>query len=112
MMAVPTGSTFHWDEKSTCIKRPPYFDQMVDPATSIQDLAGMRVLALLGDSVTRNHISPAGSVAKESPAGKYLISERVEPEDVNSYGPRRGNHEVMVRGTLANIPLNNQLAPG
>ena len=85
---------------------------MVDPATSIQDLAGMRVLAMLGDSVTTDHISPAGSIAVDSPAGKYLIAQGVEPKDFNSYGARRGNHEVMVRGTLANIRLKNQLAPG
>jgi aconitate hydratase len=85
---------------------------MVDPATSVKDLAGMRVLAMLGDSVTTDHISPAGSIAKDSPAGKYLISQGVEPKDFNSYGSRRGNHEVMVRGTLANIRLRNQLAPG
>jgi aconitate hydratase len=111
-MPVPTGSTFHWDEQSTYIKKPPYFDQMVDPATSIADITGMRVLAMLGDSVTTDHISPAGSIAKDSPAGRYLISLGVEPKDFNSYGSRRGNHEVMVRGTLANIRLRNQLAPG
>ena len=82
------------------------------PTTSIQDLHGMRVLAMLGDSVTTDHISPAGSIPKDSPAGKYLIAQGVEPEDFNSYGARRGNHEVMVRGTLANIRLRNQLAPG
>ena len=101
-----------WDEHSTYIKKPPYFDHMVDPETSVTDLTGMRVLALLGDSVTTDHISPAGSIAKDSPAGKYLIAQGVEPKDFNSYGARRGNHEVMVRGTLANIRLRNQLAPG
>ena len=111
-MPVPTGNTFQWDEKSTYIKKPPYFDHMVDPATSIQDLDGLRVLAMLGDSVTTDHISPAGSIAVDSPAGKYLIAQGVEPKDFNSYGARRGNHEVMVRGTLANIRLRNQLAPG
>jgi aconitate hydratase len=111
-MPVPTGNTFQWDENSTYIKKPPYFDHMVDPATSITDIGGMRVLALLGDSVTTDHISPAGSIAKDSPAGRYLISLGVEPKDFNSYGARRGNHEVMVRGTLANIRLRNQLAPG
>jgi aconitate hydratase len=85
---------------------------MVDPATSVQDLAGMRALALLGDSVTTDHISPAGSIPKDSPAGRYLIAQGVKPGDFNSYGARRGNHEVMVRGTLANIRLRNQLAPG
>jgi aconitate hydratase len=111
-MPVPTGGTFVWDEKSTYIKKPPYFDRMADPETSVTDLNGMRVLALLGDSVTTDHISPAGSIPKDSPAGLYLISQGVEPRDFNSYGARRGNHEVMVRGTLANIRLRNQLAPG
>ncbi len=111
-MPVPTGGTFQWDERSTYIKKPPYFDQMVDPATSVTDFHGMRVLALLGDSVTTDHISPAGSIPKDGPAGRYLISLGVEPKDFNSYGARRGNHEVMVRGTLANIRLRNQLAPG
>ena len=111
-MPVPAGGTFEWDSRSTYIKKPPYFDQMVDPAKSIADLRGMRVLAMLGDSVTTDHISPAGSIPKDSPAGRYLISLGVEPKDFNSYGARRGNHEAMVRGTLANIRLRNQLAPG
>jgi aconitate hydratase len=111
-MPVPTGNIYQWDEKSTYIKKPPYFEHMVDPETSVHDFGGMRVLALLGDSVTTDHISPAGSIAKDSPAGKYLISQGVQPKDFNSYGARRGNHEVMVRGTLANIRLRNQLAPG
>ena len=111
-MPVPSGSTFQWDTQSTYIKKPPYFDNMVDPAKSIADLKSLRVLALLGDSVTTDHISPAGNIAKDSPAGKYLIAQGVQPKDFNSYGARRGNHEVMVRGTLANIRLRNQLAPG
>ena len=111
-MPVPTGGTFQWDAQSTYIKKPPYFDHMVDPATSVADIHGMRVLALLGDSVTTDHISPAGSIAKDSPAGRYLIEQGVQPKDFNSYGARRGNHEVMVRGTLANVRLRNQLAPG
>jgi aconitate hydratase len=111
-MPVPTGGTFEWDERSTYIKKPPYFDHMADPATSVTDFGGMRVLAILGDSVTTDHISPAGSIPKDSPAGRYLIAQGVEPKDFNSYGARRGNHEVMVRGTLANIRLRNQLAPG
>jgi aconitate hydratase len=111
-MPVPAGGTYQWDDRSTYIKKPPYFDHMVDPQTSVTDLNGLRVLALLGDSVTTDHISPAGSIPKDSPAGKYLISQGVEPKDFNSYGARRGNHEVMVRGTLANIRLRNQLAPG
>jgi aconitate hydratase len=111
-MSIPTGNIYQWDDRSTYIKKPPYFDHMVDPETSVTDLRGMRALALLGDSVTTDHISPAGSIPKESPAGRYLISEGVQPVDFNSYGARRGNHEVMVRGTLANIRLRNQLAPG
>jgi len=111
-MKVPTGDIYVWDPKSTYIKRPPYFDHMVDPETSVQDLAGMRVLALLGDSITTDHISPAGSIGKDTPAGRYLIAQGVQPGDFNSYGARRGNHEVMVRGTLANVRLKNQLAPG
>jgi aconitate hydratase len=111
-MPVPSGGIFQWDDSSTYIKKPPYFDHMADPETSVQDLKGMRVLALLGDSVTTDHISPAGSIPKDSPAGKYLIAQGVKPVDFNSYGARRGNHEVMVRGTLANIRLRNQLAPG
>jgi aconitate hydratase len=111
-MKIPTGGIYQWDTNSTYIKKPPYFDQMVDPKQPIQDFHGMRVLALLGDSVTTDHISPAGSIPKDSPAGQYLISLGVQPKDFNSYGARRGNHEVMVRGTLANIRLRNQLAPG
>jgi len=111
-MSIPTGNIYQWDNDSTYIKRPPYFDNMVDPETSVKDLPGMRALAMLGDSVTTDHISPAGSIPKDSPAGLYLISQGVKPSDFNSYGARRGNHEVMVRGTLANIRLRNQLAPG
>ena len=111
-MPIPTGGIYQWDEKSTYIKKPPYFDQMVDPSLPLQDFHGLRVLALLGDSVTTDHISPAGNIPKDSPAGRYLITQGVLPQDFNSYGARRGNHEVMVRGTLANIRLRNQLAPG
>ena len=109
---VPTGNVYKWDDASTYIKKPPYFDHMSDPGKPIADLTGMQVLALLGDSVTTDHISPAGNIAKDSPAGKYLNSLGVQPKDFNSYGARRGNHEVMVRGTLANIRLRNQMAPG
>jgi aconitate hydratase len=111
-MKTPTGEQFAWDGKSTYIKRPPYFDAPVDPATSIKPLKGLRVLAMLGDSITTDHISPAGSIPVESPAGKYLVEHGVKPADFNSYGARRGNHEVMMRGTLANIRLRNQMAPG
>jgi aconitate hydratase len=109
-LRVPTGDIFAWDPSSTYIKRPPYFDAMVDPDTSVGDFAGMRVLAMLADSVTTDHISPAGSIPVDSPAGRYLIELGVKPADFNSYGARRGNHEVMVRGTLANIRLKNELA--
>ena len=108
----PPAASISGTTTSTYIKKPPYFDHMVDPNAPLQDFHQMRVLALLGDSVTTDHISPAGSIPKDSPAGKYLIAQGVEPADFNSYGARRGNHEVMVRGTLANIRLRNQLAPG
>jgi aconitate hydratase len=111
-MRVPTGNIYNWDSASTYIKKPPFFDQMVDPNQPLADFHGMRALALLGDSVTTDHISPAGSIPKDGPAGRYLIAQGVEPKDFNSFGARRGNHEVMVRGTLANIRLRNQLAPG
>jgi aconitate hydratase A / 2-methylisocitrate dehydratase len=109
---VPAGERYLWDDSSTYIKRAPYFDDMVDPATFVKDIHGLRCLALLGDSITTDHISPAGNIAKDSPAGQYLISLGVKPADFNSYGARRGNHEVMTRGTLANIRLRNQMAPG
>jgi len=109
---VPAGDRYQWDEKSTYIKRAPYFDDLVNPATHVKDFKGVQALAVLGDSITTDHISPAGNIAKDSPAGQYLISLGVKPGDFNSYGARRGNHEVMVRGTLANIRLRNQMAPG
>jgi aconitate hydratase len=111
-LAIPEGQIYQWDEQSTYIKKPPYFDRMLPLTETVSNIYGMRVLAMLGDSVTTDHISPAGSIAKDSPAGKYLIEQGVKPVDFNSYGARRGNHEVMVRGTLANIRLKNQLAPG
>ncbi len=109
---IPTGDIYEWTDHSTYIKQPPYFDDMVDPATSVKDLKGLRVLAILADSVTTDHISPAGSIPVDSPAGKYLIAQGVKPGDFNSYGARRGNHEVMVRGTFANIRLKNLMVPG
>ncbi|HEV2201949.1 MAG TPA: aconitate hydratase AcnA [Bryobacteraceae bacterium] len=109
---VPAGDLYAWDDSSTYIKKAPYFDEMADPATFVQDFAGLRALAMLGDSVTTDHISPAGNIAKDSPAAQYLIAQGVKPGDFNSYGARRGNHEVMVRGTFANIRLRNQMAPG
>jgi aconitate hydratase len=109
---VPAGDRYQWNESSTYIKRAPYFDDLVNPATHVKDFGGVRALAVLGDSITTDHISPAGNIAKDSPAGHYLISLGVKPGEFNSYGARRGNHEVMVRGTLANIRLRNQMAPG
>ncbi len=109
---VPSGKIYAWDEKSTYVKNPPYFDGMTMQPGAVSDIRGARVLALLGDSVTTDHISPAGNIAKASPAAKYLVSHGVQPADFNSYGSRRGNHEVMMRGTFANIRLRNQLAPG
>jgi len=111
-LKVPEGDLFAWAAESTYIKQAPYFENMVDPETFASDINGARALALLGDSITTDHISPAGSIQKDSPAGKYLISLGVQPKDFNSYGSRRGNHEVMVRGTLANVRLRNKLAPG
>jgi aconitate hydratase len=108
---VPEGDLYDWRE-STYVKRPPYFDGMPAEPAAIEPVTGARVLALLGDSVTTDHISPAGAIRKDSPAGRYLIDKGVEPRDFNSYGSRRGNHEVMMRGTFANVRLRNQLAPG
>src|SRR5712664_3685302 len=111
-LPVPEGDLYAWDEKSTYIKLPPYFDNMPKTPPALADLRGARVLAMLGDSVTTDHISPAGSIPVDSPAGKYLIAQGVKPHEFNSYGARRGNHEVMMRGTFANIRLRNLLAPG
>jgi aconitate hydratase len=111
-IAVPAGEIYQWDDDSTYIRKPPYFDNMVDPGRPIEDITGLRALAVLGDSVTTDHISPAGSIPVDSPAGEYLIGLGVKPADYNSYGSRRGNHEVMVRGTFANIRLRNVLAQG
>ncbi len=111
-MPIPQGDVYKWDPKSTYIKMPPYFDNMPPHPPALADISGARVLAILGDSVTTDHISPAGSIAIDSPAGKYLIANGVKPHEFNSYGARRGNHEVMMRGTFANIRLRNQLAPG
>ena len=111
-LPVPKGGMFKWDERSTYIKAAPYFDGMPEVPEAPKDIKGSRVLALLGDSVTTDHISPAGSIAAKSPAGQYLMEHGVKPVDFNSYGSRRGNHEIMVRGTFANIRLRNLLAPG
>jgi aconitate hydratase len=111
-MEVPTGDTFEWAEDSTYVRRPPYFDGMPAEPAPVTDIAGAKVLAKLGDSVTTDHISPAGAIKTTAPAGLYLTGHGIERPDFNSYGSRRGNHEVMIRGTFANIRLRNQLAPG
>jgi aconitate hydratase len=111
-LPTPTGDTFDWDPESTYVRRPPYFEGMPAEPAPVEDISGARVLAMLGDSVTTDHISPAGSIKADSPAGTYLREHGVQRRDFNSYGSRRGNHEVMIRGTFANIRLRNQLAPG
>jgi len=111
-LPTPEGDTFAWDENSTYVRKAPYFDGMPEEPAPVTDIEGARVLLKLGDSVTTDHISPAGAIKKDSPAGKYLLEHGVEQRDFNSYGSRRGNHEVMIRGTFANIRLRNQIAPG
>jgi aconitate hydratase len=111
-LKVPEGELYVWDTKSTYIKLPPFFENMQKTPAALTDIRGARVLAMLGDSVTTDHISPAGSIPMDSPAGKYLIAQGVKVSEFNSYGARRGNHEVMMRGTFGNIRLRNQLAPG
>jgi aconitate hydratase len=110
-LPVPKGGTYAWEADSTYIRRAPYFDGMTLKPSAVEDIRNARVLAVLGDSVTTDHISPAGSIKKDSPAGKYLIEHGVKPGDFNSYGSRRGNHEVMVRGTFANVRLRNKMVP-
>ena len=109
---IPQGATYAWDDSSTYIKHPPFFEGMAKSPPPVEEIAGARVLALLGDSITTDHISPAGSIKNDSPAGRYLVALGVAPKDFNSYGARRGNHEVMMRGTFANVRLKNLLAPG
>jgi aconitate hydratase len=112
-LPVPEGDRYAWDPESTYVKRPPYFEAMpADAPESFEPLEGARCIALLGDSVTTDHISPAGAIKKDSPAGAYLLERGVQQKDFNSYGSRRGNHEVMMRGTFANVRLRNRLAPG
>jgi aconitate hydratase len=111
-LAVPTGDRFAWAPDSTYVRNPPFLEDVTMEPPPLRDVSGGRVLALLGDSITTDHISPAGSIKKDSPAGKYLIAHGVQPHDFNSYGARRGNHEVMMRGTFANVRLRNQMAPG
>jgi aconitate hydratase len=109
---VPSGDLFSWDKQSTYVRQPPYFDGMAREPGTVVDIHGARVLVALGDSVTTDHISPAGAIRPDSPAGKYLVEHGVERKEFNSYGSRRGNHEVMARGTFANVRLRNQLVPG
>jgi aconitate hydratase len=111
-LEIPTADMFAWDNESTYVRQPPYFDGMPREPEALRDIRDARVLALLGDSVTTDHISPAGNIKRESPAGKWLQEQGVSPRDFNSYGSRRGNHEVMIRGTFANIRLKNLLVPG
>jgi aconitate hydratase len=111
-LATPTGKTFEWDLKSTYVRKPPYFEGMPKTPTPVTDISGARVLAVLGDSVTTDHISPAGNIKADSPAGKYLAEHGIDRADFNSYGSRRGNHEIMIRGTFANIRLKNLLLDG
>ena len=111
-LATPTGKTFEWDAKSTYVRKPPYFEGMPKQPTPVTDITGARVLAVLGDSVTTDHISPAGNIKADSPAGKYLAEHGIDRADFNSYGSRRGNHEIMIRGTFANIRLKNLLLDG
>jgi aconitate hydratase len=108
-LPVPQGQTYVWEGGSTYIRQAPYFDDMKVKPAAVEDIKGARVLAVLGDSVTTDHISPAGSIKKDSPAGRYLVEHGVKPADFNSYGSRRGNHEVMVRGTFANVRLRNRM---
>ncbi len=111
-LPTPTGSTFTWDEDSTYVRKAPYFDGMSLTPSPVTDIDGARVLLKLGDSVTTDHISPAGNIKADSPAGRYLAENGVAQRDFNSYGSRRGNHEIMIRGTFANIRIKNQVAPG
>ncbi len=111
-LEVPTGDRFQWDERSTYVRKPPFFEDLPREPVPLEDIENARVLAILGDSVTTDHISPAGSIRRDGPAAQYLNENHVEARDFNSYGSRRGNHEVMMRGTFANIRLRNQLAPG
>jgi aconitate hydratase len=111
-LPTPTGSTFEWSDESTYVRKPPYFEGMKAQPEPVADIEGARVLLKLGDSVTTDHISPAGSFKSDTPAGQYLLSHGVERKDFNSYGSRRGNHEVMIRGTFANIRIKNQLLDG
>ncbi len=111
-MPVPTGNLYDWDPDSTYVKHPPFFENLTSEPNPVESVEGARVLVLLAESVTTDHISPAGAIKKDSPAGRYLIEHGVKPKDFNSFGSRRGNHEVMMRGTFGNVRLRNQLVPG
>jgi aconitate hydratase len=111
-LKIPSGDLYAWDAASTYIANPPYFAGMTNAPPPVTDIAAARCLAVLGDSITTDHISPAGNIKKESPAGQYLIHHGVEPKDFNQYGARRGHHDVMMRGTFANVRLKNMLVPG
>src|SRR5206468_2074727 len=108
----PSGAMYGWDPDSTYVREPPFFSEVTSEVPPVRDIQGARVLVKVGDSITTDHISPAGSIKAASPAGEYLQSKGVQPGDFNSYGARRGNHEVMLRGTFANVRLRNELAPG
>ena len=111
-IAVKGGLTFKWDDRSTYVQNPPYFEGMPKRSQPIEDIVDARVMGLFLDSITTDHISPAGSIKEESPAGEYLRDHQVRPKDFNQYGTRRGNHQVMMRGTFANIRIKNQMVPG
>jgi aconitate hydratase len=111
-ISVPKDEVYRWEPTSTYVRNPPYFEGMTMTPNAVADIRGARALAILGDSVTTDHISPAGNIAKSSPAAKYLVAQGVQPADFNQYGARRGNHEVMMRGTFANIRLRNMMLPG
>ena len=111
-LEIPPGAMYEWDPGSTYVREPPFFSQLGEAAVEVGDIVDARVLVKVGDSVTTDHISPAGAIKPDSPAGRYLLEHGVAQADFNSYGSRRGNHEVMLRGTFANIRLRNDLAPG
>ena len=109
---VDKGSIYNWEENSTYVKKPPFFENLPDEPEGFKEIKDARPLLILGDMVTTDHISPAGSIQKESPTGNYFMKHQILPKDYNSYGSRRGNHEVMMRGTFANIRIKNEMAPG
>src|SRR5438874_10622710 len=111
-MSAPTGPIYEWDPQSTYVREPSFFEGMRPEPTPLTDIDEARALVILGDSITTDHISPAGSIPPDSPAGRYLVEHGVTPRDFNSYGARRGNHQVMMRGTFGNVRLRNALAPG